>query len=126
MNAVKHGEMGVNEADKVHGIPTTTLKDRISSRITYGNKPGHKQYLNKEEEKELLVFLKQSAAIGYAETRREVVCIAQSVAKEKDVLRKDKITHEWWKKTVERQCENIFISNIRMDATNKMTYWKLL
>jgi len=90
--------------------------------------------LDKEEEKELSVFLKQSAAIGYAKTRREVMCIAQSIAKEKNVLRKDKITHGWWKKFVERQGDLSLrrgdnISNIRMDVVNESTmrhYFDLL
>ena len=34
MNAVQAGVMGVNEAAIKHGIPKTTLKDRLSNRIT--------------------------------------------------------------------------------------------
>jgi len=62
MNAVKNRKMDINEAARVHGIPTTVLKDRVSGRVTHGNKPGPKQCFDKEEEKELSVFLKQSAA----------------------------------------------------------------
>jgi len=51
MNAVKHGEMGLNEAAIAHGIPKTTLKDRISGRVTHGINPGPRQYLDKNEEK---------------------------------------------------------------------------
>ena len=31
------------------------------------------------------------------------MCIAQSTAMEKGVLRKDRITHGWWQKFVKRQ-----------------------
>jgi len=34
MSAVKNREMGINKAARVHGIPTTMLKDRISGTIT--------------------------------------------------------------------------------------------
>ena len=43
MNAVKHGEMGLNEAATAHGIPKTTLKDRISGKVTHGINPGPRQ-----------------------------------------------------------------------------------
>ena len=43
MNAVKHGEMGLNEAATAHGILKTTSKDRISGRVTHGINPGSRQ-----------------------------------------------------------------------------------
>jgi len=54
MNAVKHGKMDV------YGIPKTRLKDRISSRVTHGIKknPGPRQYLDKNEKRELSTFKK--------------------------------------------------------------------
>ena len=36
MEAVKSGKMGVNMAVLEHGIPTTTLKDRISGKVKHG------------------------------------------------------------------------------------------
>ena len=39
MEAVKSGEMGVNRAALKHGIPKTTLKDRISGRVKHGKNP---------------------------------------------------------------------------------------
>ena len=56
--------LDVNEAAIKHGIPKTTLKDRLSHRITHGTKPEPKQYLNNEEAKELDELLKDSAIIG--------------------------------------------------------------
>jgi len=62
------------------------------------------------------------------------MCIAQSAAMEKGVLRKDRITHGWWQKFVQRQGDLSLrrgenISNIRMDAVNVDTmrhYFDLL
>jgi len=98
MKAVKTGVMGVNGAVIKHGAPKTTLKDRLNNRVTYGTKSGPKQYLNNEEEKELAEFLKDSAAVGYGKTR-----IAESLAKKKGTLRKDKISPGWQEKFSKRQ-----------------------
>jgi len=103
MKAVQTGIMGVNEAPIKHGVPKTTLKDRLSNRVTHGTKSGPKQYLNNEDEKELAEFLKESAAVGYGKTRGEVMNIAESVAKQKGTLRKYKISPGWWEKFSKRQ-----------------------
>jgi len=39
MEAVKSGKLRVNQAAKEFGVPTTTLKDRISGRVKHGKKP---------------------------------------------------------------------------------------
>jgi len=61
MNAVQSGG-GINEAAQVHGVPSSTLKDRISTE------PGPKPYLTNSEEHELGCFLKECAGIGQGET----------------------------------------------------------
>jgi len=40
MNAVTSNEMGMNEAAAQHGVPPTTLKNRLSGRLKHGTKPG--------------------------------------------------------------------------------------
>ena len=52
MEAVETGESGINRAAVDHGVPKTTLKNRLSGRVKHGKKPGPECYLN-EEEKEL-------------------------------------------------------------------------
>ena len=52
IKAVESG-MGVKRAAEQHGVPLTTLRDRISGRVIHGTKAGPKPYLNQEEEKEL-------------------------------------------------------------------------
>ena len=48
IKAVKSG-MGVKRAAEQHGVPLTTLGDRISGRVIHVTKPGPKPYLNEEE-----------------------------------------------------------------------------
>ena len=57
LGAVREGEFGVNRAALEYGVPRTTLKDRLSGRVTHGSQSGAKPYLSREEEKELFDFL---------------------------------------------------------------------
>ena len=59
IEAVKEGRMGVNHAAKEHGVPRTTLKDRLSGRVEHGKKPGPIPYFNSNEEDELATFSKR-------------------------------------------------------------------
>ena len=42
-----------NKAADVHGVPRSTLKDRLSGRVAHGTKSGPKPYLSPIEEAEL-------------------------------------------------------------------------
>ena len=97
LKAVESGT-GVNKAACEHGVPATTLKDRVSC-VAHGTKVGPRPYLSAEKETELRTFLKNSASVGYGKTRKDVLLIAESVAKEKDVLKKKCITSGWWNKS---------------------------
>ena len=57
METVKSGYMGMNRAAIEHGVPRTTLKDRLSGRVIHGTNIGPKPYLTQEEEKQLVQFL---------------------------------------------------------------------
>jgi len=92
MKSVQEGEFGVNEAAKQHGVPPTTLKDRLSGRVQHGTKLGPPPCLDKHEEKVLSLFLTNCASVGYAKTRRDAMGIAQSTAEGKGLLRKDAIS----------------------------------
>ena len=85
IDAVKSGG-SINHAALDHGVPCTTLKDRLSGRVVHGTKPGPQPYLNDKEERELALFLKDCAAVGYGKTQMDVMSIAQSVAEEKGTL----------------------------------------
>ena len=68
MAAVKNG-MSVNPAAKMHGVPRTTLHDRISGRVAHGTKSGPPPYLSPNEEKEFSIFIEQTAKVGYGKSR---------------------------------------------------------
>ena len=134
MEAVKSG-VGINRAAMECGVPRTTLKDRISGRVEHGVNPGPVAYLNKEEERELGVFLKKCASIGYGKTRKQVMAIVEAhVTNNKKGLRSSKITQGWWRSFLERQKDLALrrgdnTSQDRMDAINSETlehYFTLL
>ena len=60
--------MPINQAAREHGIPTTTLKDRVSGRVLHGTKSGPVLYLTKDEENGLESYLINSRQIGYGKT----------------------------------------------------------
>ena len=93
MKAVEDGG-SVRGAARNHGVPYSTLKDRVSGRVEYGTRPGPKPYLNVEEN-ELGQFLKNCASIGLRKTRRDAMHITEAVVRVKGTLKK-KITHGWW------------------------------
>ena len=134
MKAVQSGKSSINRAAEDHGIPRSTLKNRVSGKVEGNSNPGPVQYLTNDEERELGVFIKDCASIGYGKTRKEVMRIAETHVKRKGVLRKDKITQGWWRNFVSRQGDLSLrkgdnIAHVRMDAINSETinhYFDLL
>ena len=97
LKAVEEGQP-VNQVARDHGIPKTTLKDRVSGRVTHGTNPGPTPYLSTVEEDELGHFLRSCAEVGYGKTRRDAMGIAESVAVDKGVLKGEKISVGWWRR----------------------------
>ena len=132
--AIKAGKSGVNRAAMDHGIPATTLKDRLSGRTKENSRSGPSRYLNENEENELSIFVKDCASIGYGKTRKEVMRIVETHAKDKGLLRKDSITQRWWRNFVSRQGDLALrkgdnTAHVRKDAINSETinhYFDLL
>ena len=91
-------------------------------------------YVNTEEEDELGQFLKNCATVGFGRTRRDAMRIAEAVVREKGSLKKEKITHGWWNRFLQRQGDLSLrrgdsTANVCMDAINKETidhYFSLL
>ena len=106
----------------------------LKGRVVHGTKPGPKPYLSACEEKELSSFLKTCSDIGYGKTRRDVMCIAQSVAVDKCVLKGSKISEGWWRRFLLRQPDLSLrrgdtTAHVRMNAVNSETmkqYFSLL
>ena len=134
IDAVKSRKCNINRAASDHGVPAATLKNRLSGRIKENCVPGPRRYMNNEEEAELGTFLKTCASIGYGKTRKEVMTIAETHAKQNGLLRKDKITQGWWRNFVSRQGDLSLrkgdnTAHVRMDAINSETmnhYFDLL
>ena len=136
VEAMKEVEDGgtVRGAARVHGVPYSTLKDRVSSRVKHGTNPGPKPYLNVKEENELGEFLKKCAIVGIGKTRRDAMLLAETVVRERGNLRKEKISHGWWNRFLQRQGDLSLrrgdsTAHVRMDAVNKETidhYFALL
>lgn len=134
MEAVKSGSTSINKSALFHGVPCTTLKDRLSGKVKHGSKPGPRKYLSNDEEKDLADHLVEVAKIGYGKTPKQVMSIAEHVAKEKNILRGEAISSGWWRRFQERQPQLSLrrgdpTAHIRMDATNEeviKAYYDLL
>ena len=101
MKAVAEGT-SITGAAREHGVPRTTLQDRILGKVTHGTKPGPKRYLNEVEEKKLLEFLVETAVLGYGRSRGEIIAIVEGTTKKKGTLRKNKISHGWFDSFMKR------------------------
>ena len=117
IEAVDNG-CGTNQAAKEHGVPKSTLKDRLSGRVVHGTNP------SKREEDELADYLIQTAKVGYGKTRRQVKCIVEKIADEKGTLKgKGKVSDGWWRRFLERHPQLSLragdaTAHVRMDAVN--------
>ena len=99
MKSVKENKMGVNRAALEYNVPKTTLKNRISERVTHGKKPGPDAYLTQEEEIELVDFLKEACELGHGKTKLEVIQIVKRIVekKKKEVFEHLNFNGEgWW------------------------------
>ena len=107
MEAVKSGEMGVNRAALEHGIPKTTLKNRISGKVKHGTNPGPSSFLTKEEENELASFLTKACKMGQGKTKQEVLYIVKRIV-EKKHCDKESFSFSgegWWQGFMKRHRE---------------------
>ena len=97
MKAVVEGNSSINKA-------ATEYNYSITGKVL-GNrtKPRPKPYLDKIEEKELAEFLQTTAEMGYGKTRKQVMNIVESTAREKGLLRKRRISDSWFWHFIERQ-----------------------
>jgi len=91
IKAVYNG-CSIKRAALEHNVPRTMLNNRITGRVQPGSKPGAKPYLNKVEENKLADFIEVVARIGYRKTRKQVKTMVERTVRDKDVLRKEKIS----------------------------------
>ena len=85
----------MRHAAEQYGIPSSTLlSDRITGKVKFGAHSGPERYLSSEEEKELVSFICQSARMGYAKTRTEVLAIVENFLSSKG--KKVTLSNGWW------------------------------
>ena len=96
IDAVKKDGTGVNAAAAQFGVLPSTLRDRLSSRVVHGTRPGPAPYLEKDKETQLVEYLTSTSKVGYGKTRKQGMNIVEQVAKDKGVLKKDKISCGWF------------------------------
>ena len=89
IKAVKEDGTAILRAANEHGVPRTTLQDRILGKVVHGTKPGPKPYLEPIEESELTNFLVDTAKAGFGKTRKEIKGLVEKVARDKGVLKKE-------------------------------------
>ena len=79
IQAVEEGQ-SVSIAARDHGVPKTSLHDRISGKVVHKVNPGpSRPYLSREEEKELGSYLKQSSKIACG--KLDEMCVWTPVAR---------------------------------------------
>ena len=122
IESIKNGTCrSVKRACEEYDVPRTTLQDRLTGRVQHGVRPGPKPYLNQGEEKDLVNFLEVTSSIGYGKTRKQIKAVVEKTAREKGVLRKQKISDGWFRRFLERQphlslCKGDRTAFVRMDA----------
>ena len=134
IDAVKGGKSVLRAAKQFH-VPRQTLGDWVSGKVVHGMKPGPKPFLTSVEEKELLNFLVDIAKAGYGKTRKQIMGLAESVARDKgQMMGQKKISDGWFRRFMTRQPQLSLrkgdpTANVRMECLNKETmdkYFDLL
>ena len=82
IEAVKGGE-SVLHAAKQYGVPQQTLGNRVSGKVVHGTNPGPKPFLSTVDERIVEFFLVDVAKAGYGKSRKQIMGLAESVARDK-------------------------------------------
>ena len=82
--AVANGS-SVGRAAEEHGVPRSTLHDRVNGRVTHGAKSGPRKYLTTLEKDQLVAHLQNCASIGYGKSRKETLALVQAVVEKKGI-----------------------------------------
>ena len=120
MEAVKKGS-SIKRAAEENAVPRTTLQDRVLGNFERGKKPGPEPYLNVEEQEDLAKFVEVVADIRFGKTRKQIKEMVENTARDKRLLRKDKISDSWFRQFLEHQPQLTLQKNdctaaVRMDA----------
>ncbi len=69
---VQEGKLSVRGAAGKYGIPRSTIHDHASLKVKGVSRPGPKPVLSKQEEGELVQWIKKMSEIGYGQCRQQV------------------------------------------------------
>ena len=75
LEAVLARRMPVRKAAKEHGVPRSTLHERVTGKVVPNTRSGAKRYLSDEEEAALVNFLIGWASVGYAKSCEDVMAL---------------------------------------------------
>ena len=94
---LSHVEEGlsVRRAAEAHGVPKSTLQDRVSGRVPFGKKSGPSKFLSDEEEFELVNFICGCAAVGYAKSKQQIIALVRNIVSSKG-MEGAIVTDGWW------------------------------
>ena len=97
VNEVMSGRMSQRMASKVYGVPRCTLHTRVTGKTEIGAKPGHPTKLAFDQEKKLVDYASNRAALGTGFGKRPFLNYAHQFA-EKHSVRFDKgvPSEHWW------------------------------
>ena len=133
-SVIKDG-LSQNRAADLHGVPRSTLKDRLSGRFVHGTNPGPQSYLSSSEELELAAFLVDAAKMDYGRTRRDVKCLVETHLQINGKKGENfTVSNGWWDRFLKRH-PNLSLrsgdstADVRMDALSKKnleSYFELL
>ena len=80
--AIEHAEKGntsIRKAAAEHGVPRSTLQLYISTNATVGRRHDPPTVLTVEEEQKLVDWIQEMAAIGYGQTRQQVLEMVKKI-----------------------------------------------
>ena len=72
------GGLSVRRTAEQYNVPKSILSDQLTGKVEFGAHSGPSRFLSDDEE-EFAKFLCQSAQMGYAETKKEVVAIVEAI-----------------------------------------------
>ena len=81
LEAVLVGRMSVHKAAEEHGVPRSTLHDRVTGKAAPNARSGAKRYLR---EAALVDFLIGWASVGYAKSCKDVMALIQQIVSARD------------------------------------------
>ena len=123
LRALRLEGCSVRKAALDYGVPKSTLRDRVSGRVSHGVLSGPARYLSEEEEDELVRFLLGCASVGYPKTRKQVLSLVQRHVLYCRGLDRP-ITHGWWDSFCKRHPNLTFrtpapLSTVRASAVDQ-------